>query len=150
MNRVENLLDAEAEVQADIDELHEQNEEQLELRIAELLNRPEERDADLFIYMGSDPVDSVGDFFAVPVLERDPLWAASLSALTVAARYQAWLEIVGPAAFELFQENGRKIQKVARAMTRGELIKAAEQGIGKARINGEKERRRQARARKED
>ena len=150
MNKVEALLDAEASVQADIDELHEQYADELELRIAELLNTPEERDEALFVYLGSDPADAFGDFFTIPVLERDPLWAASLSSLTIAARMQAFLEILGPSAFELFQENGRKIQKIAKSMSRKELTQAAQQGIGKARINGEKERRKQARAGKED
>lgn len=141
-NKIEALLDLEAAAQADIDEFHDERQVQAAERIRNLLDFPEERDPRLFERLGASTEDSFADYFAIPYLERDPIWAASLSALTVAARMQAFIEYYGLEAIQMFQNNGRAINEFRKTMSKAELKEAALKGIGKARINGEKDRRR--------
>lgn len=140
--KIEALLDEEARNQADIDELFDGKADDLETRIAELLTNVDGRNAEIFELIGADIQDTFQDYFDIPVLERDALWNLSLSALIGAASQQAWIELFGLDAIAMFEENGRKIDTVRQKLSDAELKEAARLGIGKARINGEKERRR--------
>lgn len=141
MSKIEKFLDKEAQKQADIDELHEEKVTLAVQRIDELLLDPRERDPEIFELLGA-PIDETFDqYFDVPELERDLLWAASLSALATAARMQSWLELYGVEALAQFQQAGRDLDNLRKQMSHQELKKAALKGIGKARINGEKAKR---------
>lgn len=142
MNKIENFLDREASAAADIDEMDERLSEQAAVRIDEILIDPEQRDPEIFELLGAPVDDSFPDYFDVPDLERDVIWAASLSALTVAARMQAWIELYARQTLEQAERNGRELDSLRKQMSGSELKTAALKGIGKARINGEKLRRR--------
>jgi len=144
--KIEELLDAEASAQADIDDQHEALQERAADRIDEILRFPEQRDPEIFELMGGSAEDMFEDYFEVPLLERDMLWQGALSAMVVAARMQTWIELFGLEALAMFHANGRKIDRIRKTMSKAEIKEAAFKGIGKARINGEKDRRRTAAA----
>lgn len=139
--KIEDLLDAEARRQADIDDLHEDHTKAISVRIEELLFNPGERDKELFELMGAPLEDIPDDYFSVPVFDRDVLWGASLSSLVVASRMQAWLEISVISTIEIAEQSGHEVNAIVSHMTTEEVKEAAIQGISKARIDGEKKRR---------
>ena len=143
MKTAEDLLNAEARSQADIDEFHEARMDAAIQRIDEIVNDPGQRDVELFELFGAPVDDTPDDYIAIPVFERDAWWANSLSALMVAARMQTWIEMYGLDALEMFERNGEEINSLAREMDNSLVKEAAIKGIGKARINGEKERRKE-------
>ena len=147
--KTEELLDAEASAQADIDEHYEELQERAADRVDEILRDPGQRDPEIFELIGGSAEDPFESYFDVPLLERDLLWQGALSAMVVAARMQTWVELFGLNALALYQANGRKIDDIRKTMSQAEIREAALAGIGKARINGEKDRRRAAAANRE-
>lgn len=141
MSKVDSLLDAQADKQAEIDEVTEERQERFRARYMELLWNVAERDHTLWSRFIEDTQITTADFEEVEPEDRDPEWSVSLAALWAAARQQAWLEIYGVDLIELAEKQGRKIEQNVNGMTREQLKTAAVQGIGKKRFQDARDRR---------
>jgi hypothetical protein len=141
MSDIEALLDAEADKQAEIDELTEDRAEDFRNRYMELLWNVDARDQALWAEFIEDTTITLEDYEAVDVPDRDPSWGVGLAALFAAARQQAWLEVYGVDLIEIAEREGRKIEKTVNRMTREQLKQAATQGVGKKRFEDARARR---------
>lgn len=140
---VDKLLDAEAEKQAELDEIVERAQPTVQARIFELLTNVEGRNENMFGNAGADINLVIADFESIPVVSRDMGWQAAFSAVFVAARTQAYAELILPGIIEASEYSGQAIKKIADKMPKEELKEAAKQGIGKSRIKSATEKRRQ-------
>lgn len=138
---VETLLDAEADKQAEIDELTEDRAEEFRNRYMELLWNVDARDQVLWSRFIEDTEVTLADYEAVDVQDRDPSWGTGLAALWAAARQQAWLEVYGVDLIEIAEREGRKIESTVNRMTKEQLHQAATQGVGKKRFQDARSRR---------
>jgi hypothetical protein len=140
-DKIEQLLEAEADKQALIDELTEDRSEAFRARYMELLWNVAERDQALWAGFIEDTAVTLADFEAVDVPDRDPSWSIGIAAMFAAARQQAWLEIYAEDLIAIAENEGRKIERNVNGMTREQLKKAATQGVGKKRFEDARARR---------
>ena len=146
-NRIEALLDAEAENQAEIDARTEEKSPAFRVIYADLLVGTENRDLDVFAFfglIGDDAMLTAADFSDVPVPERDSEWHRLFSWTLGAAKWQANIDSGAiDADFLAFAKaNGQKIRALASRMPRGDLKAAAVQGVGKDRMQAKADARR--------
>jgi|GEM_PF-3766840 len=144
MADVEKFLDAEADRQAELDELIEQNTDAAAKRMHELLLDTAERDAELFELYGAEPQLVVADLEAVPVVQRDVEWSSQFAAIYVAAKMQTWIEMYGREVLRISEDGGNRIKKYAGKLNVRELVDAGKTGIGKKRIGNARNKRSQA------
>ena len=141
-NRIEALLDAEAENQAEIDAYAEERESPYRDLFASLLVEVDFRDPEVFALFDV-PVEIVlADYTDVPVPDRGAEWHVSLGAMWAAAKWQAWVELFGTDFLAFAKANGQKIRALASRMPRGDLKAAAVQGVGKDRMQAKADARR--------
>lgn len=141
---IEKLLNAEADKQAELDELIEgKSPEALEM-FRDLLTNADNRDAELFEEFGIDPSLTVADYEAVLPFDRGPDWVMGFSAMWAASRMQVWLDLYALDILELSEREGRKIEKITKGMELADMVKAGKQGIGKERFKAARERKKNA------
>jgi putative ribosome biogenesis GTPase RsgA len=142
MDKIEQLLDAEADVQAQIEEMMEERADEANTQMLGLLLSVSDRDPDVYDRYTADSALAMSDYAAVPVLQRGLQWRDDVAAQFVAAKMQTWLEQYGLPLLEMIEGNGRTIDDIRKSMTKEQLIAAGRKGVGKDRYNGAKERRR--------
>jgi len=141
------LLDKLADQKADVDLLAESKREAHAARVQELLFDPDERDVELwtawFLEDDLDPefwieIDAE-ELNAIPMTERDQDWTKAAVSIYALARKQATLELLAPEIIDMARTHAAEQQALASRLGAKGLERAAEIGIGKAKIEAKKE-----------
>ena len=133
---IEQLLDLEADMQADIDGFVESKSDEFADRLRNLLLSANERNPSTWEAFDAHPTLTLIDYGLVEIHSRGPQWTAEVSTMVAAARAQAWIEVHGLEYLATINRHADEITAHARTMSTADLKAAAVQGVGKARYNG--------------
>jgi len=140
--KVDSLISDIGEMNADIEDLCEGKSEEYRARFSELMEKPEERDPDLWEIAGADISLPVSAYFDVAPDSRDDYWRGSMASMMAAARTQALYETgILDALIDMSERNGDKINKQSRKLTRSELKLAVEKLPGSGVTDAAKAKR---------
>ena len=140
--KAKRLLELEADKHAAIDnEVEDKQREHGEL-VYDLSTYTDERDPELWAYLGVDITATLPDLFLVPVVERDAEWSDTFTDVLAAATRQAWLEVFGIEFLESVERRNNRIAAASDSMSRAEIEAAGKLGFGKKDIETARLRRR--------
>lgn len=143
MGQIENILDMEAENQADIDDFADSKADEAYILMSSLLNSIDERDSEIYAHFEADPLSTIEDYQSMAIMERGLGWLVDMSAQFAAARMQTWIEVYGVEFLAMAEANGRKVEGISQSMSKGDLLKAGKIGVGKERFDNAKIKRKQ-------
>lgn len=135
------IRDKIADAHAAVEEVAENALDGFRSRMAELLGSYEGRMVELWSEVGVPEGFNLKQAHATAVPLRDEEWMLAMEAALSAAKRQAFYEMVFPEVAAKIAKHSGKIKAEAKSANLGELKAAAAEGVGKARFNEAKERR---------
>lgn len=123
------LIDVLADQAAELDEIVDIHINEYAARTRELIGTPSERDAELWDRLDADLDLTLMDFSLIPRQERGDDWAARFGLLILAARMQAYAEIVLRSVLAIAEAHGNASMPIAEGMTLEGARAAARLGI---------------------
>lgn len=140
--KIRKLLDLETDKHAAIDNEVEDKQREIGEVVYNLANFTDDRDPELWAYLGVDASITLPDLFLVPVVERNDEWSSTFTDVLAAANRQAFLEVFGIEFLESSERRNERIAGVAEGLTRAEIEEAGRTGFGKKEIEAARIRRR--------
>jgi len=140
--KVTQLLELETDKHAAIDNEVEDKQRELGELVYNLANFTDERDPELWAYLGVDITVTLPDMFLVQPLERDDTWSSTVTDVLAAANRQAFLEVFGIEFLESAERRNGRISTLTDGMSRTEIEEAGRTGFGKKDIEAARVRRR--------
>ena len=107
-------------------------------RVYELINNPEQRNAEIFSAAGVEPGLSLSAITQTPVNQRNAVWRANFERIVSASQAQARLEIVSRQLLKTSHSAHGRNQETIAGLSKNERNTLGIGGIGKALFDEEK------------